>query len=144
MGKDLRAWLQSFGGGDLAKDEEAPSLDTLKEGEYPSVAIKLTDAELDQTIRRFPVVVVDCWAPWCQPCLMVAPVIAELAKDYTGQIVFGKLNVDENSETATKYRIRSIPALLVFQGGQMVNLIIGAQPRQALEPQITQYLKLED
>ena len=141
MGKDLGAWLRSFGRGGLAEEEEAPPLNTLKEGEYPSVPIKLTDTDLDQAIQRFPVVVVDCWAPWCQPCLMVAPVIAELAEDYTGKIVFGKLNVDENPETAVKYGIRSIPALLVFQGGKIVDLIIGAQPRQALEPQITKYLQ---
>ena len=144
MQKDLGAWFRSLGGGDSAKEEEVPSLDTLKEDEVSSVPIKLTDADLEQAIQRFPVVVVDCWAPWCQPCLMVAPVIAELAEDYAGKIVFAKLNVDENTETAMKYRIQSIPALLVFQGGKIVNLIIGAQPRQALEPQITQYLKFED
>ena len=139
MGKGLGSWFRSFGEGD-ATEENAPSLDTLGEDEVPSVPIKLTDADLDQALQRFPLIVVDCWAPWCQPCLMVAPVIAELAEDYTGKIVFGKLNVDENSETAMKYGIRSIPALLVFQGGKIADLIIGAQPRQALEPQITKYL----
>ena len=144
MRRDLGAWLRSLGGGGMAEEEEAPPLNTLKEGEVPNVPIKLTDADLDQAIQRFPVVVADCWAPWCQPCLMVAPVIAELAKDYAGKIVFAKLNVDENSKTAMKYGIRSIPALLVFQEGKIVDLIIGAQPRQALEPQITKYLNLED
>ncbi len=139
MGKGLGSLFQSFGGGEA--EEDAPSLNALKEGEVPSVPIKLTDADMDQALRRFPLMVVDCWAPWCQPCLMVAPVIAELARDYTGKIVFGKLNVDENSETAMKYGIRSIPALLVFQGGKIVDQIIGAQPRQSLEPQITKYLQ---
>jgi len=141
MGKGLGSWFRSFGGGDLAKEEEALPLDTLKEGEVPSVPVKLTDADLDQAIQRFPLVVVDCWAPWCMPCLMVAPVIAELAEAYQGKIVFGKVNVDENSETAMKYGIRSIPALLVFQDGKVVDQIIGAQPKQALEPQLTKYLK---
>ena len=140
MGRDLGAWLRSLGGGGMAKEEEAPPLNTLKEGEYPSVPIRLTDTDLDQAIQMFPVVVVDCWAPWCMPCLMVAPVIAELARDYIGKIVFAKLNVEENSKTAMKYGIQSIPALLVFQEGKIVDLIIGAQPRQALEPQITKYL----
>jgi len=139
MGKDLGSWFRSFGGEGTAA-EDAPSLDTLKEGEYPGVPIKLTDADMDQAIQRFPLIVVDCWAPWCQPCRMVAPVIAELAEAYKGQIVFGKVNVDENSETATKYGIRSIPALLVFQEGKVVDQITGAQPRQALEPQLTKYL----
>lgn len=122
------------------EEEEAPSLDSLGEEEYPEVPIKLADADLDRAVERFPLVVVDCWAPWCGPCRMVAPVIAELAKDYPGQIVFAKLNVDENQKTATKYGIMSIPALLVFQKGKLVDQIIGAQPRQMLEPQITKYL----
>lgn len=139
MGKGLGSWLRSFGEGGMA-EENAPSLDTLEEGEVPSVPIKLTDADLDQAIQRFPLIVVDYWAPWCQPCRMVAPVIAELAEVYKGQIVFGKVNVDENSETATKYGIRSIPALLVFQEGKVVDQIIGAQPRQTLESHLTKYL----
>jgi len=122
------------------EEEEAPSLGSLDEDEYPEVPIKLTDADLDRAVERFPLVVVDCWAPWCGPCRMVAPVIAELAKDYPGRIVFAKLNVDENQKTATEYRIMSIPALLVFQKGKLVDQIIGAQPRQMLEPQITKYL----
>ena len=125
------------------RDEGTQPLDTLKEGAYPNMPIDLTDANLDQAIQRFPLVVVDCWAPWCGPCLMVAPVIAALAKDYAGKIVFGKLNVDKNMQTAMKYRIRSIPSLLVFHQGQLVDLMVGAQSRQMLEPQITRYLKAE-
>ena len=86
-------------------------MDSLGEDEYPEVPIKLTDADLDGAVQRFPLLVVDCWAPWCGPCRMVAPVIAELARDYPGQIVFAKLNVDENQKTATEYGIMSIPAL---------------------------------
>ena len=139
MGKGVGSWFRSFGEGD-AEEENAPSLDTLGEDEVPSVPIKLTDADLDQALQRFPLIVVDCWAPWCQPCRMIAPMIAELAEAYKGQIVFGKVNVDENSETATKYGIRSIPALLIFQEGKVVDQIIGAQPKQALESQLTKYL----
>jgi len=139
MGKGLGSWFRSFGGGDAA-EENAPSLDTLGEDEVPSVPIKLTDADLDQALQRFPLIVVDCWAPWCQPCRMIAPVIAELAEAYKGQIVFGKVNVDENSETTTKYGIRSIPALLIFQKGKVVDQIIGAQPKETLESQLTKYL----
>ena len=86
------------------------------------------------------IVVVDCWAPWCGPCHMIAPVIAELAKDYQGKIVFGKLDVDENKEKAMEYGIMSIPALLVFKNSELVDKIIGAQPRKTLEPKITKYL----
>ena len=116
-------------------------LDTLKEDEVPSEAIELTDANVDQALQRFPLIVVDCWAPWCGPCRMMTPVIDELAREYAGKIVFGKVNVDENAQTAMKYGIRSIPALLIFQDGKVVDQIIGAQPKQALEPQLTKYLK---
>jgi thioredoxin 1 len=74
---------------------------------------------------------------------MVAPVVAELAKDYTGKVVFGKLNVDENPQISMRYRISSIPSLLVFKQGELVDMIIGAQPRQMLEPRITRHLQDE-
>ena len=122
------------------EEEEAQTLDSLNDDEYPSSPLKVTDDDFDKVIQRFPLVVVDCWAPWCGPCHMVAPVIAELAKDYQGEMVFGKLNVDENQEAAMKYRIMSIPALLVFQNGELVDQIIGAQPKPMLEPKITKYL----
>ena len=122
------------------EEEEAQTLDSLNDDESPSSPLKVTDDDFDQVIQRFPLVVVDCWAPWCGPCHMVAPVIAELAKEYQGKIVFGKLNVDENQETAMQYRIMSIPALLVFQSGELVDQIIGAQPKPMLEPKITKYL----
>ena len=122
------------------EEEEAQTLDSLNDDEYPSSPLKVTDDDFDKVIQRFPLVVVDCWAPWCGPCHMVAPVIAELAKDYQGKIAFGKLNVDENQEAAMKYGIMSIPALLVFQNGELVDQIIGAQPKPMLEPKITKYL----
>ena len=122
------------------EEEEAQTLDSLNDDEYPYSPLKVTDDDFDKVIQRFPLVVVDCWAPWCGPCRMVSPVIAELAQDYQGKIVFGKLNVDENQQTAMKYRIMSIPALLVFQSGKLVDQIIGAQPKPMLEPKITKYL----
>jgi thioredoxin 1 len=122
------------------EEEETQTLDSLSNGEYPSSPLKVTDDDFDKVIGHFPLVVVDCWAPWCGPCQMVAPVIAELAMDYQGKIVFGKLNVDENQQKATEYGIMSIPALLLFQSGELVDQIIGAQPKQMLEPKITKYL----
>jgi len=74
---------------------------------------------------------------------MVAPVVEELARDYAGKILFGKLNVDENRRTAMQYQIMSIPTLLVFKNGKLVDRIIGAMPKQMLEPKITRYLKLQ-
>lgn len=103
--------------------------------------VELTDATFNGTVSKHSLVVVDCWAPWCGPCQMIAPVIEELARDYAGKIVFGKLNVDENPNTAREYKIMSIPALLVLKNGEHVDTIIGAMPRQVLEPKIAKHLK---
>ena len=102
--------------------------------------IEVSDATFKDVIQNNPIVVVDCWAPWCAPCHMVAPVIEEMARDYAGRIVFGKLNVDENREVATQYQIMSIPTLLVLKNGKLADRIVGAMPRQMLEPKITRYL----
>ncbi|MFW6110858.1 MAG: thioredoxin [Thermoproteota archaeon] len=102
--------------------------------------LKLTGDNLEETVQENPLVVVDCWAPWCAPCRMIAPILDELAKDYAGKIVFGKLNVDENKEAATQYQIRSIPALLVFKDGKLIDRIVGAMSREKLEPKITRHL----
>src|SRR3990170_4357875 len=102
--------------------------------------IEVTDATFKEIIQNHPLVVVDCWAPWCGPCHMVAPVIEELSRDYAGKILFGKLNVDENPQVSMQYEIMSIPTLLIFKSGKLFDKIIGAMSRQMLEPKITQYL----
>jgi len=111
-----------------------------KGGKVLSKPMEVTDATFRQAIENHPLVVVDCWAPWCGPCRMVAPVIEELARDYAGKVLFGKLNVDENREVSMQYEIMSIPTLLVFKNGKLVDTIIGAMPRQTLEPKITRHL----
>jgi len=107
---------------------------------WPNEPIPITDETLQETVQRYPLVVIDCWAPWCAPCLMIAPIIEEMAKDYTGKIVFGKLNTDEAQGIAMKYGIMSIPTLLIFKNGKLVDQSIGAMPRQMLEPKIMKYL----
>jgi len=111
-----------------------------KRGTAFNKPVEMTDATFKEMIQNHPLVVVDCWAPWCGPCRMVAPVIEELARDYAGKILFGKLNVDENREVSTQYEIMSIPTLLVFKNGKLVDTIIGAMPRQTLEQKITRRL----
>jgi thioredoxin 1 len=112
-----------------------------KQGELAlNKPVNLTDATFEEMIQNHPLVVVDCWAPWCAPCHMIAPVIEEMARDYAGRILFGKLNVDENREVAMRYQIMSIPTLLVFKNGKLVDRIVGAAPRQTLEPKITRHL----
>jgi len=106
-----------------------------------SKPVEVTDTTFKRVIQSHPLVVVDCWAPWCGPCHIVAPLIEEMARDYAGRILFGKLNVDENPEAAMQYQIMSIPTLLVFKDGKLVDRIVGAMPRQVLEPKITSYLK---
>jgi thioredoxin 1 len=115
----------------VLQNPEMPALDK---------PIEVTDATFKETIQNHSLVVVDCWAAWCGPCRMVAPIIDEMARDYAGKILFAKLNVDENREVATQYEIMSIPTLLVFKKGQLVDRIVGAMPRQMLEPKITRYL----
>ena len=102
--------------------------------------IEVSDATFKETILNHSLVVVDCWAPWCVPCRMVAPVIEEMARDYAGKILFGKLNVDENRKVATQYQIMSIPTLLVFKNEHLVDRVVGAMPRNMLEPKITKHL----
>jgi thioredoxin 1 len=102
--------------------------------------VEVSDATFKDVIQNHPLVVVDCWAPWCGPCHMVAPVVEEMARDYAGKILFGKLNVDENQKVAMQYQIMSIPTLLVFKNGKLIDRIVGAMPRQMLEPKITKHL----
>jgi thioredoxin len=101
----------------------------------------LTDRNFDQAVQKYPMLVVDCWAEWCGPCRMVAPVIEALAQDYQGQIVFGKLDVDHNRGIAERYQIMAIPTLLIFKGGHLVDTKIGALPRRALEEALLKYVK---
>ena len=114
--------------------------ETEMKNKLPSEPIVLTDNSFNEAVENHSLVVVDCWAPWCGPCNIVAPVIEELARDYKGKIVFGKLNVDDNRDTALKYQIMSIPTLLVFKNGKLADRIVGAMPRSLLEPKITRYL----
>jgi len=127
-----RAKLQGMMRNVAGRKQEKPVL---------SKPIEVTDATFKGVIQNHPLVVVDCWAPWCGPCQMVAPVIEEMARDYAGRILFGKLNVDENMEVATQYQIMGIPTLLVFKDGKLVDRIVGAMPKQVLEPKIASYLQ---
>ena len=105
----------------------------------PSTPLTITDADINDAIKKYDTVVVDCWAPWCGPCRMVAPVIEELAQEMQGKIVFGKLNVDENPATSAKHQIMSIPTLLVFKNGNLVDRLVGAYPKEELKKKLEPY-----
>ena len=107
---------------------------------FPDKPVNLSDMTFKEFIQKYPLVVVDCWAPWCGPCRILSPIIDEIARDYVGKIAFGKLNVDENPRVAMEYGIMSIPTLLVFKNGRLVDRIVGAMPRSMLEPRITRHL----
>ena len=106
----------------------------------PDSPVVLTDSNFDKAIQKYPFLVVDCWADWCAPCKMIAPIVEELSGEYAGKIVFGKLDTDHNPNTSNKYKIRSIPDLLVFKNGELVDQIVGAMPKAQLEEKITKYL----
>lgn len=107
---------------------------------YPDAPVQVGDASFDEFVKKHENVVVDCWAPWCGPCRTLSPTIDAMAKDLKGKVVFAKLNTDENFATAGKYRIMSIPTLLYFKNGQLVDKTVGALPRPAIEGQIRKSL----
>ena len=103
-------------------------------GEQDSKPVVITDQTFDrealQTSGR--PVLVDCWAPWCGPCRMIGPVLDELAAESQGRYRIAKLNVDENPQTASRFQIASIPTMLIFKDGKLIDRLIGAQPKQAI------------
>ncbi len=103
-------------------------------------AIEITDANFEQLIQSDKPVLVDFWAEWCGPCRMVAPVVEELAGDYEGRAIVGKLDLEANSQVPIKYGVRSIPTLLVFKNGQLVDKQVGAVPKHVLAQKLDAHL----
>ncbi|WP_340820406.1 thioredoxin [Methanolobus sp. WCC4] len=113
---------------------------SLEQKQYPASTVTINDASFDEFISKYPLVLVDCWAPWCGPCRMLSPVLDELATEMQGKVVFGKLNVDDEKMTAIKFGITSIPAMLIFKDGEFVDKLIGAVPKQNIIQKLQPYL----
>ncbi|HSE30242.1 MAG TPA: thioredoxin [Pyrinomonadaceae bacterium] len=96
--------------------------------------VTVTDASFDREVVAITgrPVLLDCWAPWCGPCRMVGPIMDQLASESEGRYRIAKLNVDENPGTAARYQIASIPTMLIFKDGKLIDRLIGAQPKQAI------------
>lgn len=106
-----------------------------------SSTVPVTDASFKEDVLDSEIpVLVDFWAPWCGPCRMVGPVVDEIAEQYAGQVKVVKLNTDENPNVASQYGIRSIPTLMIFKGGQRVDMVVGAVPKTTLANTLEKYL----
>ena len=105
------------------------------------MALEITDANFDELVLKSDKpVLVDFWAEWCGPCRMVGPVVEELAKEYEGKAIIGKVNVDNNPEISMKFGIRNIPALLFFKDGEIVDKQNGAVPKSVLAEKLMKQL----
>ena len=104
--------------------------------------IAVSDATFADLVEASPLpVLVDAWAPWCGPCRMLAPTIDELAAELAGRLRVGKLNVDENPQTAARFDLRSIPTLLLFQGGKEVDRIVGVLPKSEITRRLERWVR---
>ncbi|HIH40029.1 MAG TPA: thioredoxin [Halobacteria archaeon] len=104
--------------------------------EYPDKPVVVDEKNFEDFISKYPNVMIDCWAEWCGPCRMVAPVVEELAKEYHGKVVFGKLNTDENNRLAMRFGIMAIPTFLFFKDGTKVDTMVGALPKEVFDQRI--------
>ncbi len=104
------------------------------------MALEINKENFNNIINS-PLAVIDFWAEWCQPCRMMSPIIEELAKEYEGKVKIGKVNVDQESELAERHSIMSIPAILFFQNGKLIDKVIGACPKEYLKEKIEKILK---
>ncbi len=103
--------------------------------------LDITDRTFDKEVLQSKMpVLVDFWAPWCAPCRVVSPIIEELGAEYQGKLKVGKINVDDNSETASKYSVMSIPSIFIFKNGKPIKTMVGAQGKESFKKEIEEVL----
>jgi len=102
--------------------------------------IQVTDSNFDEIVNKHQLALIDCWAPWCGPCLAFAPTIDELTEEYAEKILVGKLNVDDNPQTAERFQIFSIPTVLIMKEGSEVDRIVGLVPKKLIEAILKKHL----
>src|SRR5512136_1738877 len=98
--------------------------------------IMIDDEHFDEIVKKHSVMLIDCWAEWCGPCRLLAPTVDELARDYAGRVIVGKLNVDDNPLTAERFSVMSIPTLLIMKNGVEVDRVVGCVPKELIEERL--------
>jgi thioredoxin 1 len=137
----VNSWLRYLAEGGVRPQPTAPQPTPTPQMQSSDHPVTLTDANFAQIVSSDQPVLVDFWAPWCGPCRMVAPAVEQLARDFQGRAIVGKLNVDENPRIAQQYQIMGIPALYIFKRGQVVDQMVGAQPANVLQQRLARQLK---
>jgi thioredoxin 1 len=111
---------------------------------FPDHPVHITDLDFNEMVKKYPVVLVDFWATWCQPCKMVTAVIEALAKEMQGKVVFMKIDVDANPLTAKEHQVLSIPTMMIYREGRMVDRFVGSQTRSSLTERLRRHMPAEE
>ncbi len=104
------------------------------------MALQITDANIEEVLKTDQLVIIDFWAEWCGPCKMVGPIIEQISEEYKERVTVGKLDVDNNDDTTSKYGIRNIPTILFIKNGEVVDKVVGAGPKNMFTDKIEKFL----
>jgi len=124
------------------REKKLRRLTELKEKEQEMIVepVHVTDSNFNEIVNKHSLALIDCWAPWCGPCLALTPTIEKLAEEYAGKVFIGKLNVDENLKTAERFQIFSIPTMLIMKNGKEVDRIVGPVPKNHVDAVLRKHL----